>query len=208
MTDTQDSDTTLARARTLLRAHTTGTLLCDSTPYEVLYIIDPCDGALLICVEHESYDADDCVLVVPHDRFDSPMRITLALREEPESMASDRFLAYHQRQDNPCWTRGIISFVKLDSGGVADGEALMRPNPLLDAIPRLCKQLNNDQRALREVANLLAGVRIEQPVAVGVDEEGCDVRAEFGVVRVQWPAPVENADACEEVIKTLFNEVS
>jgi len=148
------------------------------------------------------------VLVVPEDRFDAPIRVTLSLHEEPESDASDRFLAYHQRQEHPRWARGRIAFTKLDSGGVADGEALMRPNPLLDAIPRLCKRLNNDQGALRELCRLLDKVEIEHPVAVGVDEEGCDVRAEFGVVRVQWPAPVADADACEEVIATLFGGVS
>lgn len=198
---------TLARARMLLRSYTTGTLLSDGTPTPVLYIIDPSDGALIMCVEQESFDADDIVLVVPEDRFDAPMRVTMMLDEEPESHASDRYLAYHTRQDRARWARGRIGFAKIDSGGVADGEALMKPNPLNSSIGTLCKRLNSDRKALREVCKLLAHVSIEQPTAVGVDDEGFDVRAEFGVVRVQWPAPVDDEATCELVIASLFGGV-
>lgn len=199
---------TLARARTLLRSHTTGTLLFDGTPTTVLYIIDPGDGALVLCVERESLDADDIVLVVPEDRFDAPMRVTMMLDEEPESHASDRYLAYHTRQDRAHWARGRIGFAKIDSGGVADGESLMVPNPLHASIGSLCKRLNSDSNALREVCKLLAHVTIESPTAVGVDDEGFDVRAEFGVVRVQWPAPVSDETVCEQVIASLYEGVS
>jgi len=208
MSSEQDTEQTLVRARTLLRSHTNGTLLCDGTPSEVLYLIDPNDGALMLCVEQDMLDADDCVLVVPEDRFDVPIRITLTLREEPESGSSDRYLAYHQRQDRSRWARGQIAFAKLDSGGVADGDALMSPNPLKTSISALCKRLNSDPKALREVSRLLSGVLIENPVAVGVDDEGCDIRAEFGVVRIQWPGAVSDAVQCENVIASLFGGVS
>ncbi|HCT46489.1 MAG: hypothetical protein CMJ35_03880 [Phycisphaerae bacterium] len=208
MNTEHDPHQTLVRARTLLRSHTTGTLLCDGTPYEALYIIDPSDGALVVSAESEMFEADDCVLVIPEDRFNAPIRVTLSLKEEPESGSTDRYLAYHQRQQRPRWARGKIAFAKVDSGGVADGDALMVPNPLNASISSLCKRLNNDPKALREVCLLLSKVKIEQPVAVGVDEEGCDVRAEFGVVRVQWPAPVPDANACEEVIASLLGGVS
>lgn len=208
MNSEHDTHQTLTRARTLLRSHTTGTLLCDGTPYETRYIIDPVDGALMMCSESEMFEAQDCVLVIPEDRFNAPIRVTLSLQEEPESGSSDRYLAYHRKQDRPRWARGRIAFAKIDSGGVADGEALMIPNPLNASISSLCKRLNSDPRALREVCLLLSKAKIEQPVAVGVDEEGCDVRAEFGVVRVQWPAPVPDANACEEVIASLLGGVS
>jgi len=194
---------TLKRARSLLRAHTTGTLLCDGTPTPVAYIIDPSTGGLILCAEHEMFEADDCVLAIPEDSFSCPMRVNLMIEEMPESIASDRYIAYHLRQDRPVWARGQISFAKIDSGGVADGEQLMTPNPLLDALPHLCKRLNADRKALREVCKLLTRAEIENPIAVGVDEEGSDIRAEFGVVRMNWPGPVEDADECERVIASL-----
>jgi hypothetical protein len=208
MSNEQDAANTLARARTLLRSHTTGTLLCDGTPTPVLYIIDPNDGALIMCVDQDMLDTDDCVLVIPEDRFDAPMRVNLTLIEEPESHSSDRYLAYHARQDRGVWTRGKIGFAKIDSGGVADGDALMTPNPFHAELSHLCKRLNADTNALRELCSLLAHARIEYPTAVGVDEEGFDARAEFGVVRVQWPAPVSDASACENVIASLLGGVA
>lgn len=194
---------TLKRARSLLRAHTTGTLLCDGIPTPIAYIIDPSTGGLILCAEHEMFEADDCVLAIPEDSFSCPMRVNLMIEEMPESIASDRYIAYHLRQDRPVWARGQISFAKIDSGGVADGEQLMTPNPLLDALPHLCKRLNADRKALREVCKLLTRAEIENPIAVGVDEEGSDIRAEFGVVRMNWPGPVEDADECERVIASL-----
>jgi hypothetical protein len=196
------------QARTLLRAHTTATMLCDGSPTPVAYIIDPGTGSLVLCAEHTMFGADDCVLAVPEDRFDCPMRVTVSLAEMPESMSTDRYLAYHARQDRPVWARGEIGFAKVHAGGVADGEALMTPNPLVEAIPHLCKRLNSDDNALREVCRLLTGVGIEHPVAVGVDEQGCDVRAEFGVVRMNWPGPVDDADMCERVIASLIGGVA
>lgn len=195
---------TLVRARSLIRSHTGGTLLCDGTPTPASYIIDPSSGELVLCVEHEMLGADDCVLAIPEDSFTCPIRVTLAIEEMPESIASDRYLAYHLRQDRPLWARGRIAFAKIDSGGVADGEALMTPNPLNDAIPHLCKRLNADQFALREVCKLMTGARIDEPVAVGVDDEGSDIRADFGVVRMNWPSPVMDADECELVIASLI----
>ena len=53
----------------------------------------------------------------------------------------------------------------------------------------------------------MTGARIESPVAVGVDEEGCDIRAGFGVVRMNWPAPVRDARQCELVIASLIGGV-
>lgn len=195
---------TLRRARSLLRSHTTGTLLCDGTPTPVRYIVDPSSGGLVLCVEQDMLGADDCVLAVPEDSFSCPMRVNISVEEMAESISSDRYIAYHLRQDRPVWARGTISFAKIDSGGVADGEALMTPNPLLDAIPQLCKRLNADRKALREVCRLLTKADIENPIAVGVDEEGSDIRAEFGVVRMSWPGPVEDADECERVIASLI----
>lgn len=204
MNDQQHHDETLARARTLLRMHSEGTLLCDASPTQARYIIDPGAGSLVMCISLDMLGSDDCVLAIPEDRFDSPIRVTVALQEVPESIVTDRYLAYHQQQERPMWVEARILFAKVDSGGVADGDALMTPNPLSDAIGRMCKLLNSNQDALREVCELLARVRIEHPVAVGVDDEGFDVRAEFGVVRVPWPGPVHDEDECSRVIESLI----
>ena len=130
MSHESDPKQTLERALTLLRSHTTGTLLRDGTPYDSRYIIDPGDGSLIMTVDRDVFGGDDIVLAVPEDRFDTPMRVNLMIDEIEECHATDRFLAYHTQQDRPVWARGKIGFAKSDSGGVADGDALMAPNPL------------------------------------------------------------------------------
>ncbi len=194
----------VTHALALLRAHTTGTLLVDSTPTEVLYIVDPRAGSLILSVEPDMLAGDDIVLVIPEDRFDAPMRASLMLDEEPEGEATDRFMAYHSRQPLPMWARGSISFVKVDSGAVVSQERIEAPNPLIDALPGLCRRLNSDPQALRAVCRLLARVEIEEPVAVGIDDLGIDVRARFGVVRVALPARVSSGEEAEEVIAALY----
>jgi len=197
-----------ARAIGLLRSSTTGTLICDSLPTPVEYLLDPAGRGLILCAQHAMLDAEDCVLAVPEDRFDCPMRVSLNLSEEPEGIITDRYFAYHLSQNRPLWARGSIGFAKLDSGEVVDGSLLMEPNPLSANIPRLCRLLNSDPHALGEVCLLLTHARISSPVAVGVDDLGCDVRGEFGVLRVPWPSPVHDADTCEQVIAALIGGVS
>ncbi|MEX0876287.1 MAG: hypothetical protein WD114_02410 [Phycisphaerales bacterium] len=198
----------LTHALGLLRGHTTGTLLVDGTPTPVLYIVDPRAGSLVLGVEHEMFEGDDIVMVVPEDSFDAPLRVSLMLDEEPEGEATDRFMAYHMRQPLPVWARGSISFVKVDSGSVVSQEQIEAPNLLIDALPGLCRRLNSDRDALREVCKLLAKVDIEDPIAVGIDDLGFDVRARFGVVRVEMPSPIGSAQEAEDVIAALFGGVS
>jgi len=198
----------LTHALALLRGHSTGTLLVDGTATPVLYIVDPRAGSLILSVEREMTEGDDTVLVIPEDSFEAPMRASLELGEEPEGEATDRYMAYHTRQPMPMWARGAISFVKVDSGSVVGQEEIEAPNPLVDALPGLCKKLNSDQRALREVCKLLAKADIDEPVAVGIDDLGFDVRARFGVVRVELPAPVRSAEEAEDVIAALYGGVS
>lgn len=206
--ETNEQHDPVTHALELLRGHTTGTLLVDSTPTDVLYIVDPRTGALILSAEAGMLGGDDIVLVIPEDRFDAPMRASLMLEEEPEGEATDRFMAYHTRQPLPMWARGSISFVKVDSGAVVSQEQIETPNPLIDALAGLCRKLNSDPVALREVCRLLTGADIEEPVAVGIDDLGIDVRARFGVVRVALPSPVASGEEAEEVIAALYGGVS
>lgn len=201
------TDPAASRALDLLRSSTTATLICDSIPTTVEYLLDPAGGGLILCADHSMLDAEDCVLAVPEDRFDCPLRVSLSLSQEPEGTSTDRYFAYHLSQNRPIWTRGTIEFAKIDSGEVIDGRALMQPCVLRDEIPRLCRLLNNDQHALGELCLLLTKARVEDPVAVGVDDRGCDVRCAFGVLRVPWPSPVTEAETCEHVIAALIGGV-
>jgi hypothetical protein len=198
----------IERAGTLLRGHTAGTLIVDAVPFDIKYIIDPRLGSLVLAVTIDMLASDDVVLVIPEDRFDAPIRAGLELASEIEEEACDRFVAYHLDRPYPVWARGRINFVKLDSGAVIDQSEIERPNPLVDALPGLCKRLNADRQSLGDVCTLLTHASIDDPVAVGVDPFGFDVRCRFGVLRVEFPSPVHDARQAEEVIAALYGGVS
>ena len=197
------------RATRLLKGHTQATLLADSTPYDsVCYIVEPRTGSLVLSVEEAILDADDVVLVIPEDRFDAPMRVSLDLSTNIEEEACDRFLAYHLHQPSSIWALGRINFAKLESGEVVGTDELEIPNPLIDALAGLCKKLNTDRKALGEVCKLLTKAKVDEPLAVGIDPIGMDVRTKFGVLRVEFPSPVEDATQAEDVIAALYGGVS
>lgn len=208
--DQQPDDQRLAveRAHRILRAHTTGTLLIDSLPYDMTYIIDPHTGSLVLTLEEDMLEGDDIVLVVPEDRFDAPMRLSIDLSTYINEEPCDRFIAYHLNQPSPIWARGQINFAKLECGAVVGNDELGVPNPLIQSLSSLCKKLNNDRKALHDVCLLLTKADIEDPIAVGVDPIGFDVRSRFGIVRVEFPGSVENATQAEDVIAALIGGVS
>lgn len=203
-----DHQLAIDRAFRLLRGHTTGTLLADSTPYDALYIVDPFTGSLVLTVEESMLDADDVVLVLPEDRFDAPIRVSLDLSTSIDEEPCDRFLAYHLHQPSSIWARGAINFAKLESGEVVSDEELQIPNELIKVLPSLCKKLNIDRRALADICTLLTKASIEEPTAVGVDPIGFDVRGLFGVLRVEFPSPVRGASEAEDVLAALLGGVS
>ena len=205
-TDHQDA---IQRATRLLKGHTQGTLLADSAPYDsVRYIVDPRTGSLVLTVEEATLDSEDVVLVIPEDRFDAPMRVSLDLSTAIDEEPCDRFLAYHLHQPCSIWARGKINFAKLESGEVVGTDELETPNPLIDALAGLCKKLNSDRKALGEVCKLLTKAKVDEPLAVGIDPIGMDVRTKFGVLRVEFPSPVEDATQAEDVIAALYGGVS
>jgi len=192
----------------LLCSCTSATLLVDSVPYDIRYIVDPRTGSLVLCASREMLQGDDVVCVIPEDRFDAPMRMSIELSEDISEEASDRFLAYHLHQDRPLSISGRINFAKLSSGAVIDQADIEHPNPLVDGIPALCRSLNRDRSMLASVCRLMTNATVEDPLAVGVDEYGFDARTPFGVLRVEFPAPVADTDECAHVIAALLDGVS
>jgi hypothetical protein len=196
-----------AEALRTLRAHRAGTLLCDGQPEPVRFILDGRDGSLVLPIAPPLLDAGELLLCLPDDSFDTTMRaLVLPTGAEPDEEARDRYLAYHGRASEAAWVRARPEFVKLSGGRVVDGERVVVPNALRGEEPALCRTLNADRDALRRVVGLLAKVEPDEPLAVGVDPDGFDVRARFGIVRVEFPAPVPNGAEAERVIRTLLRE--
>ncbi len=190
-------------ARTL-RRHARCVALADSTPIQCRFVIDGHTGELVIGAEPAVLDASELVLCLPDDTFDAEATLLVEHRPADEDRWTDRHLAYHPDARPARWARARVDAIKLRSGEVVDGERLGLVNPLADVEPELCKRLNADPDALRALCGLMAGVEPEAPVGVGVDRLGVDVRARFGIVRIDLPAPCEDPDEARRVIEALI----
>ena len=99
---------------------------------------------------------------------------------------------YHGDPPDVQWARVEIDAARFHEMFI-DGEDLQRENLLKEEESSLCKQLNSARDSLSRACRRVAGVEVESPVLVGVDSLGLDVRARFGIVRVEPDSPFENA---------------
>jgi hypothetical protein len=197
-------DPTHDEAARTLRRHTRCLVLADGTPMDCRFIVDGTTGELVLGAEPALLDAGELVLGLPDDSFEAEATVLLHHRPAHDDRWTDRHLAYHPESRATRWIRAKIDSVKLRSGEVVPGERLGLVNPLTEVEPELCKRLNADRDALRTLCRLMTGTEPEQPVGVGVDRLGVDVRARFGIIRLDLPAPCQDPDEARRVIDALI----
>jgi len=195
---------TIARARRLVRSHHEATLLCDGVAHETRCLIDPGSGDLIVTVQEDALDADDASLAMPRDSFDTPVRLSVELLGDTSEEQRDRFVAYHLPSVAPRYALACVSFAKLDSGEVLERDQLALSNPLSHAVGALCRVLNEDRSRLSALCAALSGTEISDPLAVGVDDTGIDIRATHGIVRLELPAAVVDAEEARRVLAALL----
>lgn len=191
-----------------VRRHTRCVALADGTPFDARFVVDGQTGELVLGGDQALLDAEQLVLCLPDDTFQAEATVLVHARPADEDRWTDRHIAYHPEARPARWIRAGVDSAKMRDGRVVDSAHLALTNPLAPVEPALCKRLNADRAALRDLCRLMSGVEPEQPVGVGVDRFGIDVRARFGVVRVELPAPCEDPDEAERVIEALLRGVA
>lgn len=194
------SSSVLERARHLLRAHHTATLLADGDASETRLLLDPKSGDFVFEWSKDAEDASDTTLALPRDSFDCPVRISIEIVGDAGEEQRDRFTAYHLPATEPNLAAAHVSFVKIDSGDVFEPRELELVNPLVARMGALCRVCNEDRERLRTLCRVCLGSGVEDALAVGVDDTGIDVRAHGGLVRVPLPTRVEDHD---EALRTI-----
>jgi hypothetical protein len=185
-------------ARAFLRANLTGTIGFDEEFIPIKVVVAP-DGALVAPVMVAMLRALDVVIFLPAED-DAAMQLQVTLEEIQDAgehaALCDRWRIYHGEPEDVRWARISIDAAKFD-GRMFDGLALMEPNALAEAEPRICRKVNAEMRGLLKQACLrVAEVEIEDPRLVGVDPLGFDIRGRFDVVRLDAdPEIVDDADA-------------
>ena len=194
----------IAEARRHVRRFRRGVVRVDGESGPCAFIIDGADGCLVMPNGDDLTEAGDLVVYVPDDGF-TEMALLVSATDDvgPFDEARDRYLAYHGRARGVGWFRCRVDSAKW-GGVVYSGADLLGPNTLREIEPGLCKMINGDREALARVSELLTRVRPENPLCVGVDQLGMDVRTRVGVIRVEWPAEITGADQARGVIDALL----
>lgn len=180
-----------------LRRHTQGVLQLPDRVEPVRYVIDPATGLPILATQPDVLEVESLTLHIPDE---SPL--SLQLLAEPTSLnpdidaSCDRFLIYLGQPKG----RNLRAWVRLGVIGVRYEAELIDPthvciaNAFLAEEPAACRRANATPDRLRAACRR-AGAEVPTPLLVGIDPWGADVRATFGIVRIEWPdAPVTTID--------------
>ena len=120
---------------------------------------------------------------------------------------ADRWRIYHGDPPDVHW-----AFLEIDAARqgewVVDGPPLMRVNPLAGPEPKLCREINQGDRAGLAGVCRRAGFDVQEPLVVGIDPLGFDVRRQYDVVRVPAPAPMLDADAVRQAFEAMCRQAA
>ncbi len=191
----------------LLHEHSTATIRFGSDVTEsIRYTFDE-SGHLIAALSRELVSACDALLFIP-DQSDTTLEVMVTPEEiDADSAAADRWKIYHRDSDGRAFARLYIEAAKYGEH-IIDGESVTAPNPLATDEPRLCKMMNQEHRDdLRPLCAASAKVDVGDPVMVGVDAFGFDIRARFGIVRVPFESEETDADAVRSRLQIMIAAV-
>lgn len=192
-----------------LRRHHRATLQHHERVSEVKFVLEAATGQVVMPVEpgFASDDINSLLLWLPAES-DWDMQAVVNPRpiERPEaSEAVDRWKAYHGLTSLAIWVRGEIEGIKTEAA-VFLIEDVQVPNPLGREEYGLIRRANADRVALAAACKLHAATLVIDPLCVGADPYGIDVRARFGIVRLEFPPGIEAATSarCQEEVDRLL----
>ena len=196
---------TPADAVRALRANARGHLLMDEDRrWQARYVFDRQRGVLVFPLPGDSVGIGEAQLLVP-DEHDPTVAALLSIETASSLPAAVeiRFEIYHGRAREAHWGVATVEALRYHAEAY-DREEFSLTDPLAAEEPALCRELNAEAVGLRAMCEALAGSRVEEPVAVGVDPDGLDVRARFGIVRIEFAERAETADAARAQIAQLL----
>lgn len=171
-----------------LHGHLSGFIRFDGDRVAIKVIVAN-DGHLVAPVMESMLRSVETVLELPDDGDESLQVMVTLERMDPDGEHAglcDRWRAYHGDPEDVRWARMQIDASRFREWFV-DGEALMVANPLAADESSLLKALNAQPRNFLKAFCTTCRTPCENPVAVGVDDAGIDVRRAHDVVRLPFP---------------------
>jgi hypothetical protein len=170
-----------------------------------LFVIDPITGRPVFPGPLGVFDEENITLHAPEDEPGALMVLGRAVEIDPgRDGACDRWLMYHGKPRLSRWAAMEIESIK-STDKVLDREEAQVESPLRSAEPALCRWINKEHaRELREVCRRSVGTAPQTALLVGVDPYGMDVRAHFGVMRVEFDRVAETEAAARAMIEEMI----
>jgi hypothetical protein len=174
-----------------IRQHTRAEMFRDGVRELVRYVINPPDGAFVLACGPGLQNAEE---IIAHAPDEGPEAIQLMFdRAEPLDRTTDasidRYLAYHGEPESPNFFRLTLHAAKFGAG-VVDASEIALENTLARGAGPLLKRWNLDQSALAAACRGAVRHAPASPLLVGVDPDGADVKARFGVIRIEFAQTV------------------
>lgn len=199
-----DQDTADAqRLRRELAAHRNGVLLYDQTPLPIQFVTDGATGSLVFAVPRDVLTADEYILFVPEEAAEALQLLVHLEQIDSETEACDRWRAYHGDCRHPHWAKFEIDSGKFE-GCLSEGDQLMIPNSLGRGEWSICKSANARKEDLIAFVRDYARIEPKDPLVVGVDQFGMDVRVRFGIVRVEFDLMAQSVDDAAAMVDQLL----
>lgn len=194
----------LDRVQRLVRRSCEGVLLVGDRAERVKFVIDPEGGFPVMPSPAGALEADDLTLSIPDDADMQAIHLLGTPREVgPDGPVVDRWAVYHGRASRARMLALVVDSLK-GEGEVLDGPDVPLHNPMRRDEAELCRAGNADPVRLAALCGRLTGTTPASALMVGMDPWGLDLRARFGVIRVEFERPIRPPlDAFEALRRML-----
>ena len=186
-----------------LRSHTSAVLLIDGEARNRKFVPDPLSGAPVSAADPWMLDAASHTFCIPDDSAGGLQLMVHPQVLDPHThVASDRYLAYHGDLTS---ARLVLWTIEAGKGGgkVVEGPALSVPNPLAATEFKLLKILNTALTPFAAATQKVLAKVWADPRAVGIDPWGIDIHSRFGMTRINFGVPVNDATAPAAIAELL-----
>jgi|GEM_PF-419100 len=198
----------------LLRRYHEATIQHHERRAEVRFVIDAADGCMVLPAEPGMAAANELLVHLPDEvAQDLQLTVTPKVVDRPEGEeVVDRWHAYHSaagtRPTSRVWLRCAIDGAKrpFATGDVYEPETIMRPNALRKSEYQLVKRVNQDRARLGRLCKWASRVDVADAICVGVDPFGFDVRARFGIVRIEFDLEAATSEQAARLIDAMLEK--
>ncbi len=199
-------DTNAAPGPDVLRAFRqfkNGLLVDEELRTKVRFVLDPRSGMLVLPLTGAPV-SEALTLQVPDEMVES-MQLLLEVSELDPSREDlcDRWRIYHGNPESTRWFVLRPDSVKWE-GRVYDGSEITQPSIIGGAEGRLCKKANADRAKLGDMCRRLVRTVPAEPMVVGVDADGLDLRARFGIIRIEFETRASDVGQAERMLDAML----